>query len=167
MSGTPGRNQPCPCGSGKKFKRCHGGPNADYEEMISRGAREAERQAAIHRLQRERQQGLGRGIISADANGTRLVVVGYRKCWGNWKTFHDFLYAYAIDVLGREWFQSESAKPPALRHPIFEWHGRLMALSKSIQAEPGQVKQIQITGAVNAYLTLAHDLYTPTSPRFQ
>jgi len=20
-----GRNQPCPCGSGKKFKRCHGG----------------------------------------------------------------------------------------------------------------------------------------------
>jgi SEC-C motif-containing protein len=23
---TPGRNEPCPCGSGKKFKRCHGGP---------------------------------------------------------------------------------------------------------------------------------------------
>ena len=22
MSATPGRNQPCPCGSGKKFKRC-------------------------------------------------------------------------------------------------------------------------------------------------
>ncbi|MCY4654060.1 MAG: SEC-C metal-binding domain-containing protein [Dehalococcoidia bacterium] len=20
-----GRNQPCPCGSGKKYKRCHGG----------------------------------------------------------------------------------------------------------------------------------------------
>lgn len=35
-----------------------------------------------------------------------------------------------------------------------------MALSKSIQAEPGQVKQTQLTGAVNAYLTLAHDLYT-------
>jgi uncharacterized protein YecA (UPF0149 family) len=23
-SGPIGRNQPCPCGSGKKFKRCHG-----------------------------------------------------------------------------------------------------------------------------------------------
>lgn len=54
MSTTPSRNQPCPCGRGKKFKRCHGGPNADYEEMISRGAIEAQRQAAIHRLQRER-----------------------------------------------------------------------------------------------------------------
>jgi uncharacterized protein YecA (UPF0149 family) len=21
----PGRNDPCPCGSGKKFKKCHGG----------------------------------------------------------------------------------------------------------------------------------------------
>lgn len=23
---TVGRNAPCPCGSGKKWKRCHGGP---------------------------------------------------------------------------------------------------------------------------------------------
>jgi uncharacterized protein len=23
---SPGRNEPCPCGSGKKFKRCHGAP---------------------------------------------------------------------------------------------------------------------------------------------
>jgi hypothetical protein len=23
---SPGRNDPCPCGSGKKFKRCHGAP---------------------------------------------------------------------------------------------------------------------------------------------
>jgi preprotein translocase subunit SecA len=25
-SGEPGRNAPCPCGSGKKYKRCHGAP---------------------------------------------------------------------------------------------------------------------------------------------
>ncbi|MXX53755.1 MAG: hypothetical protein F4Z35_07495 [Dehalococcoidia bacterium] len=24
-SGKVGRNKPCPCGSGKKYKRCHGG----------------------------------------------------------------------------------------------------------------------------------------------
>lgn len=23
-----GRDEPCPCGSGKKYKRCHGGPGA-------------------------------------------------------------------------------------------------------------------------------------------
>ena len=27
VSGSePGRNAPCPCGSGKKYKRCHGAP---------------------------------------------------------------------------------------------------------------------------------------------
>ncbi|MDQ3762541.1 MAG: SEC-C metal-binding domain-containing protein [Actinomycetota bacterium] len=25
-AGEPGRNAPCPCGSGKKYKRCHGAP---------------------------------------------------------------------------------------------------------------------------------------------
>jgi uncharacterized protein len=24
----PGRNDPCPCGSGKKYKKCHGGTPA-------------------------------------------------------------------------------------------------------------------------------------------
>jgi preprotein translocase subunit SecA len=24
--GKPGRNDPCPCGSGRKYKRCHGDP---------------------------------------------------------------------------------------------------------------------------------------------
>lgn len=160
MSTTPGRNQPCPCGSGKKFKRCHGGSNVKHEEMISRGAMEAQQQAAIQLLQRERQQGLGRGIISADVAGTRVVIVGTRKCWGKWETFHDFLYAYIVDVLGREWFQSESARDSCIRHPILGWHARLMALSKATQATQGQVKQMQMTGALNAYLSLAYDLYT-------
>jgi uncharacterized protein len=26
----PGRNDPCPCGSGKKFKHCHGAPEILY-----------------------------------------------------------------------------------------------------------------------------------------
>ncbi|MGV9982383.1 SEC-C metal-binding domain-containing protein, partial [Micromonospora wenchangensis] len=25
--GGPSRNAPCPCGSGRKYKRCHGAPN--------------------------------------------------------------------------------------------------------------------------------------------
>jgi len=33
MSSKPGRNDPCPCGSGKKYKRCCLGkkPNTDLE----------------------------------------------------------------------------------------------------------------------------------------
>jgi preprotein translocase subunit SecA len=28
VGSAPARNQPCPCGSGKKYKHCHGAPNA-------------------------------------------------------------------------------------------------------------------------------------------
>ena len=75
-------------------------------------------------------------------------------------TFHDFLYAYIVDVLGREWFQGEAAKGPDARHPILGWHERLMGLSKAQPAAEGEVKQVLMTGAVGAYLTLANDLYT-------
>jgi uncharacterized protein len=28
VEATPGRNDPCPCGSGKKYKKCHGSVEA-------------------------------------------------------------------------------------------------------------------------------------------
>jgi hypothetical protein len=31
-----GRNEPCPCGSGKKYKKCHGGDSADGESPSAR-----------------------------------------------------------------------------------------------------------------------------------
>lgn len=31
MNAKPGRNDPCPCGSGKKFKKCCGAPTIDYD----------------------------------------------------------------------------------------------------------------------------------------
>jgi hypothetical protein len=36
VSATPGRNDPCPCGSGKKYKQCH----LAADEAKARAARE-------------------------------------------------------------------------------------------------------------------------------
>jgi len=33
-AGEPSRNAPCPCGSGKKYKRCHGAPAAAHPRSI-------------------------------------------------------------------------------------------------------------------------------------
>lgn len=160
MSSQPSRNDPCPCGSGKKFKRCHGGPNADYEEMISRGAAEAQRQAEIHRIQRERQQGLGRPIIAVEVNNNRLVIVGYRQFEGAWPTLHDFLYSYIFNVLGHEWFDAQAREESHARHPILHWNERLLSLSKAENLKAGETRRIPMTGAVSAFLTLAYDIYT-------
>jgi SEC-C motif len=159
-SSKPGRNDPCPCGSGKKFKRCHGGPNADYEEMISRGADEAQRRAEIHRIQQQRQQGLGRPIIATQIADKRIVAVGDRQFVGPWPTFHDFLYSYIFDVLSHDWFDAQAQLEQSDRHPIMGWHERLLAISKDANLAPGETRQTPMTGAISAFLTLAYDLYT-------
>jgi hypothetical protein len=70
-----GRNDPCPCGSGKKFKKCHINPRFDLPFLIQQariekhlkeeGKRFLEQQQAKE-IQRQTQQGLGRPIISAE-----------------------------------------------------------------------------------------------------
>lgn len=156
----PGRNERCPCGSGRKFKRCHGSPNVNYEEMISRGADEAQRRAEINRIQQRRQQGLGRPIIAAQTDGKRNVAVGHRLFQGSWATFHDFLYSYILDVLGHDWFDAQARPEHNERHPVIQWHERLLLASKAANLAPGETRQTLMTGAISAFLTLAYDLYT-------
>jgi len=64
-----GRNAPCPCGSGRKFKRCHGSlQQAAVPPEVTHKL--AELQA--FEKQREQQQGYGKPIISAKVGAFRL-----------------------------------------------------------------------------------------------
>src|SRR5579862_3216243 len=127
-SGGIGRNDPCPCNSGKKFKHCHGSPKAQHLAEMDREEQMRARLAAIQakQLQREKQQGLGRPIISEVFQGYRIVAVGNRIFYSkNWKTFHDFLFSYLPEVLGRMWGEEELKKPESDQHPLFQLHARL------------------------------------------
>jgi len=155
----PGRNELCPCGSGKKFKRCHGGTNVNHEEMISRGAEEAKLKAEINRIQQQRQQGLGRPIIATQTAGERIVAVGHRLFHGAWPTFHDFLYSYILDVLGRDWFEAQTQLGHSERHPVIQWHEKFLLASNAANLAPGETHKTLMTGAISAFLTLAYDLY--------
>ncbi len=42
MQNEPSRNQPCPCGSGRRFKDCHGRPGADAGVSVTRQQRVAQ-----------------------------------------------------------------------------------------------------------------------------
>lgn len=128
--------------------------------MISRGAEEAQRKAEINWIQQQRQQGLGRPIITAQAAGKRIVAVGHRLFQGAWPTFHDFLYSYILDVLGRDWFEAQTELEHDERHPVIHWHERFLLASKAANLAPGETQQTPMTGAISAFLTLAYDLYT-------
>lgn len=112
------------------------------------------------RIQREKQQGLGRGIISDEFAGHRIVAVGNRLYFSpQWKTFQDFLRNFLIDQLGRSWFQAEFAKDAHERHPIARWYAQAMEVSSSYEKGPGGIISGPMTGAQQAFLNLAYNIY--------
>jgi len=163
-----GRNAPCPCGSGRKFKTCHGRPefilpnlvaHAKLEKhVIAEAARQIEQKKA-QEIQRKKQQGLGRPIISTEYKGYRFVAVGKILHYGKWKSFADFLGDYLKKCLGETWGTSEIAKPIAERHPVLQWYDKLCRLQEAHYKEPGAIYSTPMTGAASAYYRLAYNLY--------
>jgi len=166
MSNKPARNDPCPCGSGRKFKKCHGSiGRPETLRILNSPAMRLEMKTRVarheaHEFQRREQQGLGKPIISTQANDHRIVAVGstihYSK---NWKTFHDFLTDYPKIVLGKDWWMSEAGKPPEERHRILTWAVRSYEQRKAYLVGKGPGVPQPTTGAIGAYMRFAYDLY--------
>ncbi len=157
-----GRNEPCPCGSGKKYKKCHG--DLARLDRVSSAIAAAPVMLARHEAaeqQRIEQQGLGKPIIAARMdNGHQFVAVNNRLLYSKkWKTFHDFLGDYLKEALGTEWGNAELLKPFDQRHPILVWYHKLCEQQRLTIKEPGKVSTARMTGAVAAYMHLAYDLY--------
>jgi hypothetical protein len=157
-----GRNDLCPCGSGKKFKRCHGNPanvqkaNPTTPVVLN----QLPDQAYVLEKQRQKQQGFGRPIISTIQNGVRVVTIGCRTMKSrNWRTFHDFLFDYAKTVLGEAWGTAELQKPRETRHPILNWYHDATIYLNSFTRHPGELQAAPQTGSAEAYLGLAYNLY--------
>jgi hypothetical protein len=157
-----GRNKPCPCGSGKKYKRCHGqsGPlpvgSADFAETIQSSR---EKMAAQRRIQ-EAQQGRGKPIISAKVQEHQIVAVGNQLHFSKtWKTFIDFLGYYIQTKITPEWGNAELAKPLQERHTILQWYDAVCQLQKESIKKPGEPANMEMVGVLACYYGLAYALY--------
>ena len=150
-----GRNDPCPCGSGKKYKKCCLNKTVAGEDLSLQLARVQARQKQV-----EKQQGHGRPIISIEHDGYRFVAVGNRMCYSkNWKTFHDFLLDNIKFVFGKEWGESELKKPLEDRHPILQWQKMAHDYMQEHKGQEGQINSTPLTGAISALLNLSYNLY--------
>jgi hypothetical protein len=160
-----GRNSACPCGSGKKFKRCHGLLKLSVESNVvnemSQRAQVMLRRFEAKEKQREQQQGFSKPIISAELNGIRVVAVGKKLMWSDkWKTVHDFLSTYLKNVLSEDWANQEIGKPLQDRHPILIWYDHLLNLQKNYSREDQEINEAPMTGAAESWYQLAYDLYS-------
>ena len=154
-----GRNADCPCGSGKKYKRCCGNPVSTSNPECDAKERQF-RQLEAAEKQRQDQQGLGKPIITETLQGHRLVAVGGQLYHSSkWKTFHDFLFDYAKFLLGERWGTEELQKPSCNRHPILNWYHDATVYLNSYVEKKGKVAFAPLIGCAAAYLRLAYNLY--------
>jgi SEC-C motif len=158
MGNKIGRNQPCPCGSGVKYKRCHGRLDDSAASVAPFLGAEA-RHSAAERI-RETQQGLGRPIIAFKTDDHQIVAVHNTVYFSKkWKTFPDFLADYIKHKLDPAWGNAELAKPFTKRHPIIQWYDTYTRYQHEIIQNPGEVYSGTVTGIVACYLGLAYGLY--------
>lgn len=161
-----GRNSPCPCGSGKKYKRCHGSiepaaapaaPKLPSDEWL----RQMLAQNEAENRQREQQQGMGRPIISFATNGYRIVCVGNRVFYSpKWKTFHDFLRDYPAMLFGQPWMAKQHKKAPTERNPYLQWMQRAFDDHKRLATKKlGEITFGPATAASSSVMSLAYNLY--------
>jgi hypothetical protein len=164
-----GRNDPCPCGSGRKFKKCcldatPQGTTAMPPEV----AEEARRRLAAHEMRRRdhlAMHGRIREPVHADFQGRKIVAVGSTLMFSRperpWKTFHDFLIDYARSHLGKGWAESEQRLPPSERHPLYRMHTGLVEFLRihGKDVAPGEVSHAITTGDIAGFLAFAYDLF--------
>ena len=155
-----GRNQPCPCGSGQKHKRCCGRHRPEERRIPPELPVALIKKALADERIRQNQQGLGKPIISAKHEGQQFVAVKNRLHFSkSWKTFPDFLMAYIKDVLGSEWGNAEIAKPEGDRHQIIQWYQRFCQYQQESKLPDGEIRSTEVNGLVSCYLGLAYNLY--------
>lgn len=160
-----GRNQPCPCGSGIKFKRCHGAQDRRHDNAPMSDAippevlRELARRQALE-TRRRQQQGMGRPIISGVVKGHRVVAVGNRiYASDKVQTFHDFLRDYIPYVFGTEWVRAEREKPAELQHPVMRWALQSFDDYRRTAEEVDGFLSAPVNGAMYSLLGLSYNLY--------
>src|ERR1700681_2006677 len=150
MSRSVGRNDPCPCGSGRKFKKCHL-PSAGFlkdREASRVDPRSPEFQAKAFALfdakiaaEKARKEKFGevRPIMHTEAWGKRLIGVENQiYSMDPRATFADFLREYLREALGLAWWNQELAKPLAGRHQVAQWQVHLEELMQGETDEQGR-----------------------------
>lgn len=159
------RNGPCPCGSGKKYKKCCCDPLKRKSDVLSKGnlpphIAEAFRRHTSDEAIRVAQQGRGRPILASKIGDHTVVAAGSTVHWSNkWKTFTDFLLDYIKKMLGRDWGNAELAKPLEERHPILQWYEAFCRYQASYYQKDCELYSGPMTGVAHCYLGLAYNLY--------
>ncbi len=155
-----GRNDPCSCGSGKKYKKCCLNLQTPSAEAIPPEVKLHFEKIQAIQEQIKKQQGQGRPIISEMFQGYRFVATGSRIHYSKkWKTFHDFLFDYIKTAVGKEWGSAELKKKEGDQHPIIQWYVKSCNYMREQKKADEEIHSSPMIGAVSALLSLSYNLF--------
>jgi len=143
MAKRPARNEPCPCGSGKKYKRCHSQETVSaipLSDPVTLGSLPAALRAKIDRIQsterQRRESGYHLPHIEAEFQGKRVRAVGATiHIRPPKETFDEFLLAMAAWALGKEFIDAEMLKDEPDRHFLVRCYGKYLPWARARATE--------------------------------
>jgi hypothetical protein len=161
MNKKVGRNDPCPCGSGKKYKKCHNGkPIVEMSPEFKAKARKLFNDKIAAERRHKEQFGAVMPVIHTKAWSKSLIGVGNKIFSIDPKApFEDFLRDYLRQILGDDWWKEELARPLLSRHRIAQWQAHAEELMRGEKPDEHGRCLIPRDGIMTAHMTLAYDLY--------
>lgn len=170
-----GRNDLCPCGSRKKYKKCCGRLNvhAPIPDIPITSPRWQVR--SIKDLPPEERRiwdNMNRQTLSEQFSGPRSISAQFKgytfRAIGNrlhytpqQKSYLDFIYNLLKQSLGRKWWEEQTRLSPTERHAVRQWNTSwFQSLRQQVpDAKTDQPYFVQPTGDGQELFTLADDLY--------
>lgn len=160
------RNERCPCGSKRKYRKCCMNKRGDPQPRtgppieIIRAAVDDLRRHNLAEQQRLARYGNVKPEIAVKHMGHQFVAVGSRLFYSKgWTSFSDFLIGYVPEVFDKNWWAAEIAKPPAEGNQVVAWRE---SMRQHIRTQPPRPDGNYVVGHnafTAAYLTFAYDLY--------
>jgi hypothetical protein len=162
------RNFPCPCGSGKKYKKCCGDPLKEktqqapdfYETTAGRHVLE---KAVDMMIPKKPPRMVSRPQMQTVFSGHKVRAVRntihFRPLE---ETFFDFQLNLLLWTLGEDWHNEAMRKPPDERHIVLKWRAErneLLNKYRKRDAAPTEPVKTPLTGNVKALQVLADDIY--------
>lgn len=167
MSNKISRNAPCPCGSGKKYKQCHGSldsPSQPAEKSPYLKTPQIEKLLEHIRQNigwRDR-HGAGKLIVHSNFNGKKIIAVGNELHWmpeERCKFFPDFLGRHLMTVLTPEWYAAQRLLPQDEQHQIAKLYVSMCRFQQAVSRDADGTYRIEPSGAMLVWNRLAYDMY--------
>ncbi len=154
----PSKNTKCPCGSGKKYRKCHG-KQKRLLVKVAQHFRENEQK----RLFYQQKYGHARPPMSVMMGDKRMVVIGgaiYKQTQEGPYSFMNVVHDCGLEFFGVPYLEEQERMPSQDRHPALQWMYTYVDHHQHLAQQEDANPRAHLIGAGGAWFRFGYDLFT-------